>query len=490
MSSTYEEASRFADYLDGFDLVAYEPVGIPAFVVTLEVIVQKKKPIPPIDEFALRMVNGGLSTLEGVSGLLGLEARLTEASILNQLQAGTLVSQPAPQGGRTLEVTPRGDAAIMDLAGYMPERQEIYVVYDRVTRTISGTDDRGLLRPHELECRSLRARTPVGPPRLEDVPVDDVAAALAKSEGLRRVRRNANAEFQVVGVKRVARSERRYKRATLLVYRERRRGILTFGVVIDGRPSKPHIAAVQELGGLDYLEIPKTLLTGRRHHREAIAAIPASLRGSVSEGSETQESLRSFVRAWRRLRDPDVTMDPTAGERTDRTPRGLAQAAYIKAGTELQRMAVRVVPAWEHGLLLEWAISTARRHVVLASALMTDSAVSYDLLRRLEGAVARGVSVSVVIPPNTAGQKNIDGRSRLVDLAGRRERLTVVESSNARSLLLWDDSWVAGTFPWLGHTGDPEQSLINHESVVIHDRASAATALQDAMTSFGVSTPD
>src|SRR5450759_3834245 len=130
MSSTYEEASRFADYLDGFDLVAYEPVGIPAFVVTLEVIVQKKKPIPPIDEFALRMVNGGLSTLEGVSGLLGLEARLTEASILNQLQAGTLASRPEPLGGRTLEVTPRGEAAITELAGYMPERQEIYVVYD------------------------------------------------------------------------------------------------------------------------------------------------------------------------------------------------------------------------------------------------------------------------------------------------------------------------------------------------------------------------
>ncbi len=473
MSSAFEDAARFADFWTGSDLVAYEPVAIPMFLVALEVVVQRKKPIPPIDEFALRVVNQGVMSLDAVSGFLGLEARLSEEAILNQLQASNLTYQPSVHGDRELLLTSRGVEALGELASFVPERQEIQVVYDRMTRSVRGIEDRGMVRPAGLEVRSLRPRPPVGPPGPRDISADDVNAALAKSEGLQRVRRTAAAEFQLIGIKRIVRSERRYKRATLLVYQDRQSHRLQAGIVVDGRPSRDHTQAMGELGGLGYLEINDASITPRRAYREALRLLPGIDQTKIAADTEVADAIRSFALARRRLRDPDA--DIGAGQGEGLTGREAARSAYEEAGRRLMAWHLRRVPCWEHCLLLEWAVATSSQRILVSSPRITDEAAGYELLRQLEDAAARGVSVTLVIPPRPqkVPRGEEDARRRLQDLASRRSRINLVESPTAASSLVWDETWVAGTFSWLGHSGDPDHSLVSHESILVRDRTRA-----------------
>lgn len=470
MTRAFEDAAKHAEFWAPNELVAYEPVGIPLFAVTLEAIVQRKKPIPPIDEFALRGVDAGLDTLDGVTGFLGLESRIAEEAVVNQREDGNLQSLPDESGVRRLTLTGRGHAALDQLAEYVPERMEIQVIFDRMTREVVGIEDHGLARPAAFEYRTLRARPPVAPPTVRDITADDVNAALARSEGLLRARRRAEAEFQLIGVKKVTRAERRYRLATLLVYRTPQKTKLMAGVIVDGRPSQIHTRAMTELGGLNYLEIDAASVSARRGYQNALRQLPGVVESSVAGGPEIEADLTAFLSARQRTRDPDVGRGSNQGGVT--TPRQEAEEAYGHTGERLFAHPFRRVLSWEHPIALEWALASARTRVLISSPAITDLSFGYDVVRMIEDAVGRGVTVFVAVPPTPLVQARgeEDARGRLRDLAGRRPRLTIVETPAADPALIWDDFWVVGSFPWLAYEGIEGGSLVAVESIAVHSR--------------------
>jgi len=218
----WEEAVRWAYNWPGFDLVGYEPVAIPMYSLPLEAVIQKRKPLSTIEEFTLRAIAAGLDSIEDVGGFLGLEPRLAEEAILNQLQASNLSLQPDRDEVRRLRLGPRSVDTLAELATYTTERQEVTVVWDRVTRSIVGTSDRELLSGFHLRVRSLHPSPPGTPPELPEVSVDEIAAAFAKSEGSRLARPNAEAEYELLGISGMGKPGRRYKLAVVLIYRSRR----------------------------------------------------------------------------------------------------------------------------------------------------------------------------------------------------------------------------------------------------------------------------
>jgi hypothetical protein len=66
-------AERFATVRPGYKLLACEPAALPYFLITSPVLLQQKMPVPPIDEFVLRGIHQGLSTVESISTFFGLE---------------------------------------------------------------------------------------------------------------------------------------------------------------------------------------------------------------------------------------------------------------------------------------------------------------------------------------------------------------------------------------------------------------------------------
>lgn len=473
--AAWVEAVRYAYHWPGYELVAYEPLAIPMYRLPLEAVVQKKKPLPAIEEFALRAVAAGLSSIEDVGAFLGLEARLIEEAVLSQLQASNLILQPGTDGERRLRLGPRSVETLAELATFTQERMDVDVIWDRITRTIVGTSDRELVSGYRLAVRSMRPSPPATPPELQDVSVDDIAAVYAKSEGSALAKPRDQAEYELLGIGGIGRPQRRYKLGVVLVYRSKQGKTLQFGISVDGHPSKDHTQAAITMGSIQYLEIPEAELIEARALLAAIAGQPPAIRTRVTAVGATDDAEAEFAASWQRLTDPDVLESPDA--------RREAVIRFKEQGAALLSWPVRRVLAWEHRLLLEWATLGAQKRIVICSTGVTDEAADHQLMANLEDAAGRGVSVAVIIPEvhTKPLRSEVEARRRLADLASRRRNLTVINRPSVPDLLLFDDSYVAGSFRWLGHEGDPERSLVTAESVCVTD-ADLATALHASLT--------
>lgn len=466
----WDEAVRYAHNWRGYELVAYEPVAIPMYKLPLEAVVQKKKPLPAIEEFALRSVAAGLDSIEDVGGFLGLEPRLTEEAVLSQLQASNLLLQPDRDAVRKLRMGPRSVETLSHLATFTTERQDVDVVWDRITRAIVGTTDRELVNGYRLRVRSMRPSPPGTPPELQDVSVDEITAAYAKSEGSSLARPRDEAEYELLGIGGIGKPDRRYKLAVVLIYRSKEGHTLQFGISVDGHPSKDHTQAAMKMGSIQYLDIPEADLIAARSLQSVLGGEPSAVRADLVDPATTEAAEKEFAASWQRLTDPDVLESPEAREE--------AMARFKNQGALLMAWRARRVLAWQHRLLLEWATMSALKRIVVCTPAITDEAADHQLLANLEDAANRGVNVTLVIP--TRGTKpvrsELDVRRRLADLASRRRNIALIERTSVTPLLIWDESYVSGSFPWLAHEGDPDLSLISSESVCVTD-ANLANAL-------------
>ena len=78
----------------------------------------------------------------------------------------------------------------------------------------------------------------------------------------------------------------------------------------------------------------------------------------MRRGAEVDKNaLKAFLFARRRLHDPDVGRSQGQGGAVV-TPRQEAEEAYRQAGDALFARPFRRVLAWEHPIVLEWALAT------------------------------------------------------------------------------------------------------------------------------------
>ncbi|WP_303636564.1 AAA domain-containing protein [Stenotrophomonas tuberculopleuritidis] len=112
-----------------------------------------------------------------------------------------------------------------------------------------------------------------------------------------------------------------------------------------------------------------------------------------------------------------------------------------------------------HRALLQEALITARRTLVIVSPFLTQDAIITDGIEAgIKAATARGVKVRVVTDPSLARERELAVCSRRLTAAGAQVRLARTQGVHSK-LLLVDRSWFAiGSFNWLSavrREGDP-----------------------------------
>ncbi len=112
-----------------------------------------------------------------------------------------------------------------------------------------------------------------------------------------------------------------------------------------------------------------------------------------------------------------------------------------------------------HRALLQEALTTARRTLVIVSPFLTQDAIITDGIEAgIKAATARGVKVRVVTDPSLAREHELAVCSRRLTAAGAQVRLARTQGVHSK-LLLVDRSWFAiGSFNWLSavrREGDP-----------------------------------
>jgi hypothetical protein len=131
---------------------------------------------------------------------------------------------------------------------------------------------------------------------------------------------------------------------------------------------------------------------------------------------------------------------------------------------------VRGVGVFEHRLLLEQALNTARRRLLLISPWVKLGVVDTAFIGRLEQRLRAGCVVHLAHgygdDDSGSDSKALD---RLANLQRRyKDTFHLVRLSNTHAkILIFDDTWISTSFNWLSFRGDPDRTYRMEEGTLV-----------------------
>lgn len=435
-------ATRHAHMHPGYTLITWEPVAMPVYGLTADLVLQQEKPLPPVDEFVLEAIDAGLSTVEGIGGLLGLEQHVVNYAVTKQIMQDHVVVVPRSDRPQAeLALTPIGVTALDSLRYTVPAREQYRLVFDRLLWQVIPRRLNDLMRPREHKDRDLvilpkaeRRQTTAADIRTADV------ARLVNREGGNGVR------VDVLAVSAVVRQEARHLEGLLLVFASDSFDDLRFEVVVDGVVSARHSEALARDGRTQ--QLPYQMLA---------PAPPLAMHGALMRACVPIDEVREANKAA--LRSRRHVQEASGGE-----PNLRADAAPAPVGPDEPH--VRSIETWEHRVLLEDAVRAARRRVLILTPGVSREVVDGALLSALDRLAERRVDVRIGIGPDAgiADDGGAAAAAELQALAREHVSLHVVRLGRAvPSTLVFDNIWVTGDFDWLGHrSGRPRP--VRHEN--------------------------
>ncbi|MET4639589.1 phospholipase D-like domain-containing protein [Mycetocola sp. 2940] len=414
---------QFANKRAGLRLVAVEPAALPVTVVSTTVLAQERKPLPLLEEFVIRSVANGFSAISEISTLLGLEEKLVANAVVDLAASGAIQYLQTAQEGR---LTPAGLELSRELAAITPVERTFKPHFDRALWQVADYPRSDLVKK-SLAVDEGRVLLPAKATK-------QITAANINLRKLNRILSGPDGRSQSMEVLRVLRAKAAdywYLRCWLLVYASDNDDTPPeLAVIVGGAPSPEHDIAIEEAGGAEILK-----LRINRSDEAPALVLPAAISLALREQDE-------------------------AGPFTD-------ESGKSPPGTEL---VVRSLDMYEHRLVLQEALATANRRLLLVSPWVKSAVVDTQFLASLEGALRRGVQVHIVhgYGPDDRGSDERALRQLQSMQARFSEGFRLVRHPNTHAkVLIFDDVWIATSFNWLSFRGDAERTYRMEEGVLV-----------------------
>lgn len=415
-------ARRFAASRPGRELVTIVDAALPVTTIDVDVLGQERKDLPLTEEFVLRLLDVGISEIDEMAGVLGLDRELVEMAITEQYSSGNVLYRGST---RTLALTPRGQGAVLDAKAIQPVEVPLPMTFDRLIWTATDYPRNRLIDRHDAEQDDL-VMLPAAKsarPGLSDVSVERINELLKV--------RAEDSRIEVLTVRKVRPKRPMYLPVKLIVFADATREDVEVAVCIDGDLSPAHDAAIGQRGGASALGI--TLLD-----EKAEPPIDLPLR-EILETYQTQEPVAQ-----------SLGHQPHAGQTTPEEP---VEEVESREGASL----VDRIEMYEHADLLDEALRTARTRLLILSPWIQGSVVNTHFLSLLENRLRSKVTVHIAY--GYAGPKgqsdDEDAIRRLVNLETRfagRFSLVRLRNSHAK-VLIFDQVLVTTSFNWLSFRG-------------------------------------
>src|SRR5258708_113511 len=225
-----DTAERYHDR-SGFRLIDSREVALPYYSVFTRLLPVARKRIPVIEEFRLRGAAAGLSEPQMLADFYGLNARIVNGALAN-LAASDDIALTASETSRrhVLRLTSKGQATLEHLESIVPEERMIAIPYDAILRRIREQAGVPTLAPREVRAAGILSIPPteVRKPQLSDVTPEAVEALL------KRIMGDADAPREVLAVREIVRSDRRFVPGVALLYESDSGGEYQLAFAIDG----------------------------------------------------------------------------------------------------------------------------------------------------------------------------------------------------------------------------------------------------------------
>lgn len=412
---------QFSNKRPGLRLVSVEPAALPVTVVNTTVLAQEKKPLPLLDEFVVRSISKGFASTPEIAAVLGLDEKLVVNAFVDLAAAGALQYQQSTKMGR---LTPAGVELSRDLAAVTPVERTFKVHFDRTTWRVADYPRADLVKKSLAidEGRILLPAKTTKQITAENISPRELNRILGSDD-----RRSSSME--VLRILRAKASDYWYLRCWILVYATVQGDALPeLAVVIDGASSAEHDIAIEEAGGAEIFNL--RIDSGEP---EPIPSIPEDLLSALT---------------------------------VDRDEPSLEEAT----GATVPSPLVRSLDMYEHRLVLQEALSTSRKRILLVSPWVKSAVINTQFMASLEGAARRGVQIDIVhgYGPDDSGSDERALR-QLRNLQTRfPQQVRVHRHPNTHAkVLIFDDVWIATSFNWLSFRGDADRTYRMEEGVLV-----------------------
>lgn len=422
---------RFADRRPGLELLDIVEAAVPVTLARVEVLAQERKPIQLLDEFVLRLVRSGVTDIRDLAGLLGLTEDQVTSAVADQISADNVTNR----NGR-LSLTALGVAAATELAAVTPVLTPLPVTFDRLTWSIEDYPRGSLMKKRDAEEAGMyilpakkRAR----------IALDDVTAG--RLNEILPSRKSVMAQIEVLRVRKInSQNQHLYCPAQLLVYGSSADSTVELALAIDGDLKEAHGLELAAQDAATTLGIS----VGAPAERPALTPELEALRLTTAEIEE------------RRVSAIEVAADSPAPNQNE--------------GHPADEILVRGVTVFEHADLLNQALKSARKRIMVIAPWVKRAVISTDFRADLERRLRAGVRVHIAhgFGPDDS-DSDADAIRQLENLQARyRDKLSIVRLVNSHAkILIFDDTWVSTSFNWLSFKGDPRRTFRMEEGTIV-----------------------
>lgn len=414
---------RYGASRAGRHLVAISKAALPVTVVNTSVIAQEKKGIPLLDEFILRAISLGQGQTHQIAKLSGVAESLINSSAAGLAATGNLI-YGVREG--VLALTPMGAKTAIELATVKPVQRQFKVCFDRTLWCVMEYD------PNDLMSKSeAREDGQLILPAFKSSRIGDPDITVANLNGLIRKGNIGSSELDILRITKLSGNTHRYLSVLVLVYVDAVNMDIELALIVDDELSHAHELPLISLGVADRLEI---------------VVAKDSVRPILSDELEVAREAQAS--------------SPQPSHATS----SLSQVAPVVG--------------FEHRVLLEKALVTTDRRLVIATENFDADFVINYIVPKIGDLLKKGVVVKIAL----GYSQNDEGADQevlgpLTKLSSRYPAaLSIVwNQHHGAGSLIFDDTWIETSFGWLEEISQPPKPLALHEGTLVrgHEYADA-----------------
>lgn len=387
-----EDVAREHQFREGFKLVDFGEVGLPIFRLTIEAITTSMRSIPTIQEFAMRCLALGENQEKPIARMLGLKEDIICGAIDTLMSDGLVVRTTVVGDHSSFSLTALGEERLAQDAQEVIQEEMLVIDYDAMRRKPIRLAGENVVRASELKTfGAVEIRPyPVEPPSVSDLAIPEISRAIRRRDG-EDFRRN------VLALKQIVRRNNVFREAVALVFAAERGSEVQVAFVLDGKLSESHERAFAENGGPRKMGFIRKI--GERSTRQGLQRLIGRERfAAMTNSMMMKDALKEEAESRSQVRSIALAVDSNMTRRTLNPAAPALEAAqerFALAKHALDTMDIRPLACFEQDELLEEAISSARRSLIVTSAGLQPTILTQHVLRNLENLVAGGVTVDI-----------------------------------------------------------------------------------------------
>lgn len=472
----------------GFDLVACKQVGLPVYKVTIQALIQLRKPIPPIEEFALKAIDAGLNSEEDISAFLGIEKQILKDAMVN-LRMSENIDLVAPDDSRlqVWKLTKKGIITLQEAKIIVPEERTFDIDFDGLLRYPRwyGSDS------YFLKHKDLREQGiieidpfPNKAPELSDIKLKDVDGIIRQIEGASKAR--FKEEKDLLALKAIERRQRFFEKALALIYKAKDSDDVQVAFLIEDVMSSEHEAAFARSNGIKKLRIVETLkesspwkLAEEILGRDFVTQAPLEKIEAIKEEVYTsQAKIEAEIEITQNnLEQTENEEEKIIFEQQLQSAQQQIEQLQAQLNSLLTSVPMRWLEMHEHRPLLEKALGDTQESLMIISPWIRASSVNKRFLADFENLLKRGVQVYIgyglgkddndkKYPADIQAEKTIQ---QLASQYKNNFQIKRLGDTHAKILISDTKFAVTTSFNWLSFQGASDRTFRDERGTLVSE---------------------